>query len=120
MNVWDLAQAADAAGYGSRIVVSQVPPTGTGLASDATVVEPVGAGKPGSWTTYHTEKGQKFDQEYFNSEDEACREVIRKLEGWIEQRDKAVPMSDADLEEGRRISALHVKGLRDEWERRGL
>ncbi len=37
----------------------------------------VGAGK---WCVYYSERGSRFDELYFNSEDEACEELLRRLQ----------------------------------------
>ncbi len=33
----------------------------------------------GRWCVYYSERGSRFDAEYFSSEDEACENLLRRL-----------------------------------------
>jgi len=48
--------------------------------------EVVGIGKiDGRWTNYYSERGKKRSIKYFDSEDEACEALIKKISRRIEQ-----------------------------------
>lgn len=47
--------------------------------NEATIIEQVG---PDTWCTYYSERGQRTDERYFATEDEACRSVYEDFVKW--------------------------------------
>jgi len=77
VNVWDFREIAILANKAGEYAINDVLNENPGLPSSATVIEPTRDPR-GSWTTFFTERGQIFDQLFFDSEDEVCRFILER------------------------------------------
>jgi hypothetical protein len=47
--------------------------------NEATIIEQIGSD---TWCTYYSERGERTDERYFSTEDEACRSVYEDFVKW--------------------------------------
>jgi hypothetical protein len=70
MNKIELRQLLDTEGFNPKVYSLD-----DGLPNDCLCI----SGGAGRWCVYYSERGSSFDEQCFDSEDDACAELLRRL-----------------------------------------
>lgn len=64
----------------SWTVSNEPAAVGSGRPASSWIVEPLESGNNARWTVYYSEKGLDSSHHYFETEDEACRWAVARIE----------------------------------------